>query len=291
MTNPIPAAALLPEHAVRLAILSVLGYEPYATNGTTQKIIDRARTLASTAQADSVDELTRLRAEVERLRAQVATEYVRGREHEQSAKLVADHSFKDDNDRLRAEVQRLRAQIASIPQGEVTITTNRDGDCVLVSRQDDEHRILSVIWEAPTPGQRAEIRAQHDALDVATGRQPPQDEGAQGGREPDAYQIRQRKSGGSREWGPWEARSHYGCLMAKRMIAEGNDNIEIRALWATPDGMVCVPRRRYETLMACVRDWSAAIEVGATNGETYKHCGDIVLKLLAAPHADTKEKT
>lgn len=31
--------------------------------------------------------------------------------------------------------------------GDLTVTTNEDGECVLVSRQDEDHRILKVIWE------------------------------------------------------------------------------------------------------------------------------------------------
>lgn len=34
-------------------------------------------------------------------------------------------------------------------QGHVTVTTDDTGRCIMVSRQDDDHRILSVIWEAP----------------------------------------------------------------------------------------------------------------------------------------------
>ena len=34
-------------------------------------------------------------------------------------------------------------------QGCVTVTTDESGRAVAVTRQDDEHRILSVIWEAP----------------------------------------------------------------------------------------------------------------------------------------------
>lgn len=33
-------------------------------------------------------------------------------------------------------------------QGEVVVTTTPDGRCVAVTRQDDEHRIIGVIWEA-----------------------------------------------------------------------------------------------------------------------------------------------
>lgn len=35
--------------------------------------------------------------------------------------------------------------------GRVTVTCNEDGDCVAVTRTDDEHRILSVIWERFPP--------------------------------------------------------------------------------------------------------------------------------------------
>lgn len=33
------------------------------------------------------------------------------------------------------------------PIGEIVVTTNEDGECVLVSRQDEDHNILKVIWE------------------------------------------------------------------------------------------------------------------------------------------------
>lgn len=32
-------------------------------------------------------------------------------------------------------------------EGEITVTTNENGECVLVSRQDEDHKILKVIWE------------------------------------------------------------------------------------------------------------------------------------------------
>ena len=38
--------------------------------------------------------------------------------------------------------------IAKQPLGEVVVITNQLGHCVAVTRQDDEGRILSVIWEA-----------------------------------------------------------------------------------------------------------------------------------------------
>lgn len=34
------------------------------------------------------------------------------------------------------------------PAGEVVVTTDETGRCVCVTRQDEDHRILSVIWEA-----------------------------------------------------------------------------------------------------------------------------------------------
>lgn len=38
------------------------------------------------------------------------------------------------------------------PAGEVAVTTDEDGRCVAVTRQNEEGQILSVIWEAePTP--------------------------------------------------------------------------------------------------------------------------------------------
>lgn len=62
---------------------------------------------------------------------------------------------------------------ATQPQqaGEVVVTTDEPGRCVMVSRQDDEHRILSVIWEAATPpahqpGEVAELRAEVERLNA-----------------------------------------------------------------------------------------------------------------------------
>ena len=34
-----------------------------------------------------------------------------------------------------------------VKNGEVTVTTNEAGDCVAVTRQDKDGKILSVIWE------------------------------------------------------------------------------------------------------------------------------------------------
>lgn len=45
-------------------------------------------------------------------------------------------------------IRKLYARPAPAEEGIVTITTTEDGRCVTVSRQDEDHRVLSVIWEA-----------------------------------------------------------------------------------------------------------------------------------------------
>jgi len=47
----------------------------------------------------------------------------------------------------------------AMKQGEVVVTTTSDGRCVAVTRQDDDHRILSVIWEAKPKAQIVEEMA------------------------------------------------------------------------------------------------------------------------------------
>ena len=44
----------------------------------------------------------------------------------------------------------LKQQCSNLKQssGEVVVTTNQQGQCVAVTRQDDEGKILSVIWQA-----------------------------------------------------------------------------------------------------------------------------------------------
>ena len=46
------------------------------------------------------------------------------------------------------EVRKLYARPIPAEEGIVTVTTTEDGRCVMVSRQDEEHRILKVLWEA-----------------------------------------------------------------------------------------------------------------------------------------------
>lgn len=40
-----------------------------------------------------------------------------------------------------------KASLKKSEEGEVTVTTNEAGECILVSRQDEHHKILKVIWE------------------------------------------------------------------------------------------------------------------------------------------------
>lgn len=55
------------------------------------------------------------------------------------------------------------AQTDRQSEGEVTIVTNEAGECVAVTRTDDEHRILSVIWKRVAPP----AAAQDEARDAA----------------------------------------------------------------------------------------------------------------------------
>ena len=47
-------------------------------------------------------------------------------------------------------VNRLKLYASPVPSEDsfVTVTTAEDGRCVMVSRQDEDHRILRVLWEA-----------------------------------------------------------------------------------------------------------------------------------------------
>lgn len=60
--------------------------------------------------------------------------------------------------------QELYARPVPSEDGFVTVTTTEDGRCVMVSRQDEDHRILKVLWEAkdtptePAPLTDEEIR-------------------------------------------------------------------------------------------------------------------------------------
>ena len=67
-----------------------------------------------------------------------------------------DQEFLFDEDEFDRALKFARAILAAQAPviGEVTITTDRTGNCVAVTRTDDEHRILKVIWERkPTVAQ------------------------------------------------------------------------------------------------------------------------------------------
>ncbi len=51
-------------------------------------------------------------------------------------------------------------------EGVVTVTTNAAGECVAVTRCDDEGRILKIIWErqSPEPGEQLYTKADTEAL-------------------------------------------------------------------------------------------------------------------------------
>lgn len=49
---------------------------------------------------------------------------------------------------LFAQITKLEA-LTHAPPGDIVVTTDATGRCVAVTRQDREHRILAVIWEAP----------------------------------------------------------------------------------------------------------------------------------------------
>lgn len=52
----------------------------------------------------------------------------------------------------RGEVTDITPPIEKASLGEVVVTTTEAGECVMVSRQDAEGRILSIVWEAPKHG-------------------------------------------------------------------------------------------------------------------------------------------
>ena len=57
-----------------------------------------------------------------------------------------------------------QAQPAPVPDGDVVVPKNEDGQIVAVTRQDAEGRILSVIAESAAPAVRGPLTAERDAL-------------------------------------------------------------------------------------------------------------------------------
>jgi hypothetical protein len=86
---------------------------------------------------------------------EIAENFYQGAFTPRERKLVAD------------ALREYAARCTPVVSDEVVVTTNRDGDCVAVTRQDNEGRILSVLWEAPTPEQAAAIRKQHDEVEAS----------------------------------------------------------------------------------------------------------------------------
>ena len=57
-------------------------------------------------------------------------------------------SIKEGLDDLKPYVyEAARKVIKAVKIGEVVVTTNEAGECVAVTRQDEDGKILSVIWE------------------------------------------------------------------------------------------------------------------------------------------------
>ena len=60
--------------------------------------------------------------------------------------------FVSQADYWKDRAERAEAKLSAPPEpsedGFVTVTTTEDGRCVMVSRQDEDHRILKVLWEA-----------------------------------------------------------------------------------------------------------------------------------------------
>lgn len=66
-------------------------------------------------------------------------------------------TFTGDN--LRAIAELCARALTSPVRGDVVVTTDSAGVCVAVTRQDDEGKMLSVIWEAPAPGEGEQVEA------------------------------------------------------------------------------------------------------------------------------------
>ena len=63
----------------------------------------------------------------------------------QDADTIMEH--RQDIELRRSAMTALRAALEQPQVGEVVVTTNQQGHCVAVTRQDDEGKILSVIWQ------------------------------------------------------------------------------------------------------------------------------------------------
>lgn len=64
--------------------------------------------------------------------------------------IAVSHGIRSENSALGAYWEAWQAATKAERES-LVITTTRTGECVLVSRQDEEGRILSVIWESEGP--------------------------------------------------------------------------------------------------------------------------------------------
>lgn len=75
---------------------------------------------------------------------------------EHDVRLDVDGDWENDKQRIefaRALMTKLneRPVTGGAPEGEVTVTCDEDGNCIAVTRTDEDHRVLSVIWQRTTP--------------------------------------------------------------------------------------------------------------------------------------------
>jgi hypothetical protein len=56
------------------------------------------------------------------------------------------HAHPEASDEFLSKCEQLAELLIPEPAGTVVVTTNEAGECVSVTRQDSERRILSVIW-------------------------------------------------------------------------------------------------------------------------------------------------
>lgn len=71
------------------------------------------------------------------------------------ADTVAEHYACGRPEEARQAIMAMAAQPATVPEGEVVVTRAEDGEIVMVSRQDEESRILSVIATTTHAGGKA----------------------------------------------------------------------------------------------------------------------------------------
>lgn len=110
---------------------------------------DEYRSASCDDVARRVDECMTLRAERDALTAKLAE--MEGQEPVAWVEVVSTHEgpYNFEGMALLGKgTHLLYARPVPAEEGIVTVTTNDAGRCVMVSQQDEDHRILSVIWEA-----------------------------------------------------------------------------------------------------------------------------------------------